>query len=89
MFLHERLKGLIGHKVLLSTEYGDQLTDEGILEEVGVDYIVIKPDDYPDDPLDSKEDYSRMGAHWIVNMDEAMPIATPQSCIECLTKPVA
>lgn len=50
MKLYERLSDLVGHEVVINCTIGDKnfSTNEGILEEVGEDYIVIKPYDSPD-----------------------------------------
>jgi len=44
MNLHERLKGLIGHEVIVTTRIADEEKDVpgGVLEEVGADYLMIK-----------------------------------------------
>lgn len=89
MYLHQRLSELVGHEVSINITIGDQPTNKGILEEVGEDYIVIKPDDYPDWPLDSVEEYSRMGGHWFVETKEVTPILHIRGCEKCSAKAVA
>ena len=74
MQLYERLNELVGHEVSINSTIGaeEQPMNEGILEEVGEDYIVIKPFDSPDWPLASIGEYSRMGGHWFVKTKEAI-----------------
>ena len=65
MQLYERLNELVGHEVSINWHTGveEQSTKEGILEEVEEDYIVIKSFSSPDWPLDSIEEYSKLGGH--------------------------
>ena len=88
MQLCERLSQLVGHEVIISRHMGveEQATKEGILEEVGRDYIIIRPFDTPDWPLDSIEEYSEMGGHWFIKLNEAMPIVHTRGCRECSAK---
>ena len=81
---------LVGHEVTISSTIGAELqpTNEGIIEEVGEDYIVIKPCDSIEWLLDSPEEYSQMDGHWFVELDDAMPINHFRNCKKCLTSPV-
>ena len=91
MQLHERLNELVGHEVSINSTIGaeEQSTNEGILEEVGEDYIVIKPFDSPDWPLDSTEEYSGMGGHWFVKLNDALPIVHVRGCNKCAAESAA
>ena len=58
-------------------------TKDGLLEEIGKDYIVIKPFDSPEWPLESLEDYSDVGGHWFIKLKEAVPIVHLRCCRQC------
>jgi hypothetical protein len=91
MQLYERLDTLVGHEVSTNSTIGaiEQSTNEGILMEVGEDYIVIKPFDSPDWPLGSIEEYSGMGGHWFLKLNDAMPIVHGQCCTKCKAESTA
>jgi hypothetical protein len=56
---------------------------------LGEDYIVIKPYDSPDWPLNSVDEYSRVGGQWFIKIEETMPILHLRGCKECSAKSIA
>ena len=91
MELNKRLDQLVGHEVLINRYAGNRgySANQGILAEVGGDYMVIEPDKNPYCPLNSDEKYSGTGAYWFVTIEEAMPILHIPGCKKCSAKSVA
>jgi hypothetical protein len=82
MELKERLNKLIGHDVLFSTYAieDSHITDKGILEEVGADYLVIQP-------WYTSIGFSTGNRQWFIYLREAVPILHLHNCRKCVAKP--
>ncbi len=79
MNLCERLKGLIGHEVIVTTRIADEEKDvpPGVLEEVGADYLVLKTED------EEKGGFAKTGAQWFLNLSMVIHIIHQADCKKC------
>jgi len=79
MSLHERLKELIGHEVLVTTHIAEEERDVpgGVLKEVGADYLMIKTED------EEKGGFAITGAQWFLNLSMVIHIIHQADCKKC------
>ncbi len=90
MNLRQRLLELVGHEIAINTSILSEgsIKDFWVLEEVGDDYVVIKPNDSPEYrakyPPDDRTDGQRF-----VKIKEIMPIFHIGDCMACSAKVVA
>ena len=81
MQLIERLEKLVGHDIYIATCLGKDghLANDGMLEEVGADYIVIRP-------FDESRDSSPSDTQCFLNLHEILFIDHPSHCNKCTAK---
>ncbi len=79
MNLEERLKGLIGHEIIVVTRIADEEKDipPGVLEEVGKDYLIIKTED------EEKGGFAITGAQWFLNLPMVIHVIHQADCKKC------
>ena len=84
MELKERLSGLVGHNVCIKTNVGkgNNNTNEGILEEVGLDYLVIKPVFW-----DELDEIDIFGGQQFVKVKDINSVQHIQDCRYCINNP--
>ena len=90
MNLHERLLELVGQEISINCDILNEgsIKDFWILEEVGEDYVVIKPNDSQEYRAQYPTDDRTSGQRFI-KIQEIMPIFHIGDCMACSAKAVA
>lgn len=80
MELHERLKELVGHEVIITTQLEDEESDVpgGVLQEVGVDYLIVRTED------EEKGGFAKVGAEWYVRLAAIVHLIHLHDCKKCV-----
>jgi hypothetical protein len=79
MQLNERLAQLVGHEVFVTTQIQNEDSDipGGTLQEVGVDYLVVKTED------EERGGHAIIGAEWLVTLATVVAITHGSDCPKC------
>jgi len=80
MQLRDRLTQLIGHEVFANTQTQNQDSDVpgGTLQEVGIDYILIKTED------EKGGGHAQIGAEWFITLAMIVNIIHGTNCPKCI-----
>jgi hypothetical protein len=79
MQLNERLAQLVGHEVFVTTQIQNEDSDipGGTLQEVGVDYLVVKTED------EERGGHAIIGAEWLITLAPVVAITHGSDCPKC------
>ena len=80
MQLRERLTQLVGHEIFVITHTQNEDNDipGGILQEVGVDYLVVKTGD------EKSGGHAQIGDEWLVALAMIVNIIHGANCPKCI-----
>jgi hypothetical protein len=81
MQLHEKLKELIDHEVLLMTNQPEEEeagVPGGIIKEIGEDYLVVHT------ASEEKGGFAKTGAEWLIRLEAIVYIIHMHDCKKCV-----